>query len=410
MSVLNDGRFVFTDEKGNLYMESKGDKNSFSLFYGSKALAHAFNEEMGIVALVCPHNDAVLESLHINNDSSRSVLKVYRFDDDNLTELLDEVEIPLASSVLWLKPAYLVVSNPDNLTSIIKFLKGKLKVVVRDRDIYPFVSLKLLGLLSNEPPSVHLWDVDRNKKVDSLTLKNTRGRRGKRKLLRGSCGSGNFAVIANDDGTADVLYIVGNSARVLSPSISLSITRQNPCDESGALAESMRIDPLCVALSSSTVLVGASGGNEILKLKYKKDGSLKIEDIKKLGNGEELAAISKNRCLIRRIDEDNEKKMVFTAFPLPTIRTTSSANVEDSEAGAPDTSATEGHLDTNLTESTKRKRRRRNRKEKYILEGQTPNGSDKRKITNGSYSIYTPRIAIGMLLVSVLIALYLRRR
>ncbi|CCW71491.1 unnamed protein product [Phytomonas sp. Hart1] len=399
MSVLNDGRFVFTDKKGNIYLESKTANDCFNLLYGSRTLAHAFNEEISLVALVCPLIDAALESSPTNDDPSRSVLKVYRFDDDNLTELLDEVETPLALSVLWVNPGYLVVSNPDNVTSVVKFSKDKLKVVVRDKCLYPFVSHNLLGLLPADSSLAYLWDVDRDKKVDTITLQNTR-KRGKKKTIRGSCCSGNFAVLAYEDGTASVLYILGNSARLLSPSplisFSHSIPMKNSQSESEASAKNLCIHPLCTALSSSTIVVGVCGGTEIFKLNYK-SGNLKVESHNKLDQGEELAAISKKRCLVRKMDKNNEKTITFTTYPLSTI---GSPKVEVDQVGS---------VDTDLNESTKKKRRRRSKREKSILEVQTPDDLNK-NIAGANYLVYGTGATISMLFVGVLITFYMRRR
>lgn len=371
MAVLADGRFLFIGENHQLYLETR-DEGSFSLLFGGAIVSFAYNESLGIIALVCPKD--LTFGVGTSQQQVDTTVRLYTLASDELQDLVAELETPPATQVLWVEDRFVVASNPDGVTSIMEFTGKALRLYVQDSGVFPFAALHSLGLVGRGDQRVTLWDLTKNKAVDAVSLPNRVGKRGfKRSVAATSC-TGSFVWVINSDATAHGLYVAKGTVRLVSPLIS------DFCSASSFVGKGQEAgQPHCLAvrslaLSPTVVAVGVTGSNTIMKYQYTKS-SAELRPIGKCTMKENgvLLAISKDRYLMKLeqkgksgAGEYRACELHFTPFPEP--RTTHVETEDEERTASQPTALTAEPAPTDNTDAPTKKKRRRRKKKKATLE------------------------------------------
>lgn len=284
-TALSDGRFIYQNKNGNLFIEKRGNNggSTFSLLFGGNAVTFALEESRGYVALL------------LRNDSQDVQLCVYAFDGNELTEQLCEnggkKVHPKANTLLWVEGGqYVAVSDFHTGTVLYAWdgrkmtkCNGPALSVMEQNGSIPFSTLHYLGVLEPETHTVHFYDTQKEKVVESYCVPNRRGRQNVLRTVCSSTADKNFVFIGNDDATLHSVYVTKGSVRKLTPmQLEFAPSRQrhgnqssnmNAAGESGSVTEEegsvvtdtpvIETNPsakppivLCTALSSGQVLVG----------------------------------------------------------------------------------------------------------------------------------------------------------
>lgn len=287
-TVLSDGRFIYQNKNGNLFIEKRGGSgaSTFSLLFGGNAVTFAVEESRGLVALL------------LRNDSQDVQLCVYGFDGSELAEQLCEhggkKVHPKANTLLWVEEGqYLAVSDFHSGTVLYAWNGGKLTKcndspalsAMEQNGSIPFSTLHYLGVLEAENHTVHFYDTQKQKVVESYAVPNRRGRQNVLRTVCSSAADKNFVFIGNDDATLHSVYVTKGSVRKLTPmQLEFAPSRQRHSNngqtpnsgntnntETGSVneedialpAETANSGPaanpprvICTALSSGQVLVG----------------------------------------------------------------------------------------------------------------------------------------------------------
>lgn len=362
MTSFKDGRFAFLDADQRLRVESECRSNNYSLFYGGEVHAFAINEAQSMIALACPSDAATGLGPSEGANKERCCIRLFRIAEDALGDLLAELNVPTANQLLWVGERFLVASCPSSLTTIMELTaKLKLKIFVQDKGKYPFTVGGLLGLVSGadgSAPTIEMWDLQKNKRVETIKLgKKPSGTGSKHKCgskgggvlpgtgnvrIVGSCSSGNFAVLGNSDGSFEAIYGGSKSSvklltRVVTRRCSSSqLAKGNPqrgTNQSPNGSSPRSNSVLCIAPSPSHVLVALGNTGEIGRYSYlKKDTTLHEEGTSLVGDENALVALSQARYLVRKSPEEGKptespslvKKPTYVPYPI--VLSTSAAN------------------------------------------------------------------------------------
>lgn len=301
MSVFRDGSFCYLNDRQHLYLEDRSQAVGPIMAYGGTVIAYALNESLFLVALLCPADAASGRPQGSVNDTVKSIIRLYTLKPQGLSDLVDELEVAEASSIVWVGDRFIATSLPTGITSIVDFSKKKLSLFVQDEGLFPVVGLHWLGLVSAgregaKAQVVEFWDMTKNKKVETHALKCQRANKGRKiPAVSGTCGSGNFIFAMNEDCTVHVFYVTKGSIRPLSPMIN-ALVSSSPVPESSAVMPT----PLCVAISSAQVLIGTRGGQEVVRLKYlKKEATMTVMERLPLPEDAGLLCIAVDRVLLK---------------------------------------------------------------------------------------------------------------
>lgn len=440
MTSFKDGRFIFIDDNQHLRVESRGEPNSFQLLYGGVTLAFAVSKAQSAVALVCPSDAATGLSPSECSNGEKCCVRLFNLDEDGLSDLVAELEVPKCNRILWVRENFLVTSFPGALTTIIELTKKlKLRVFVQDKGGFPFTVGTLLGLVSgvgtSGSPSVDIWDLQKNKRTETVRLpkrpSDRRGREGKKatgmvvsesgaaRVVSTSC-SGCFVVLERSDGTFDTLYGDGKEPVKLLTCVEdrPPIGQQSKANKRGKNSTLSVGGMLCVSPSPSHVVVGSTDRGAIERFAHiRKSATLHAEGVMTIAEGDVLIALTHTRCLVRKASGNPSaregamgapRKAIYMVHPVAlTAAVTPATNGDDCKqvnsdgkdalASAAVSSAAEV---TGEGATRKQKKRKRNRKKGIADAAEQEHAEEKEPAGNGEDGLRDKREIPAVVLVA----------
>lgn len=138
--------------------------------------------------------------------------------------MIDEITVKGLFTVMWVDATHLALSDNVNETSIYSIKNNKIRFHIRDRGVYPCTALERLGLINkpsnerqDETVELVFWWLDPDKIDDNYILPHRRTKRNNIRHVIGTCFSGNFVFVANNDASLHGIYITRGSVRRLKP-------------------------------------------------------------------------------------------------------------------------------------------------------------------------------------------------